>query len=97
MGGIKVTPEMLHTLAGQCTTKAGEIEGSCNALKSQVSAVVGSDWSSSAAEQYQMLQNEWDKSQKQMHEALQGISRLLNNAGNAYSESENAIKSSFQM
>ncbi|PZS04502.1 MAG: hypothetical protein DLM59_01870 [Pseudonocardiales bacterium] len=96
-GGIKVTPEQLQALSAQCHQKAGDLQGTSEALRSQVQGVVGSDWSSTASAQFEQLHQKWQTSQKDMHEALTGIGRLLSNAGNAYSDSEGQISNMFKV
>jgi WXG100 family type VII secretion target len=94
-GGIKVTPEMLHELGGQCHAKAGELQGASDTLRGQVASVVGSTWSSSASAQFDELHQKWQRGQHDMHEALLGIGTLLHRAGTAYSDSEHQIRGFF--
>ncbi len=94
-GGIKVTPEQLHQLSGNVQRGAGEIDGSLQSLSGQIGPLVGGDWAGTASQQFNALWDRWQKAAKELNTALDGISKLLGNAGTAYAEAEHAIAGSF--
>lgn len=93
-GIIKVTPEQLHGVAGQLSSGAQNIESINTQLRGQV-APLGSDWAGVAQARFQQLWEEWQRSSRNLHEALTGISQLMNNAGTGYADNEAAIAQSF--
>lgn len=93
-GYIKVTPEQLHSIAGQLSSGAQNIESINTQLRGQV-APLGSDWAGVAQARFQQLWEEWQRSSRNLHEALTGISQLMNSAGTHYADNEAAIASSF--
>ena len=95
-GGIKVTPEQLHTLSGNVQRGSGEIDGTLSSLTGQIAPLVGGDWAGAASTQFGALWEKWQRSAKDLNSALQGISQLLGQAGTAYAEAERSIASSFR-
>ena len=95
MSGIRVTPEQLQTLSGRVRTGAGSIDGELASLGSSL-APLGSDWAGQAQAQFQALWADWQRNAKGLNDALLGISTLLQHAGYAYQDAENAVASSFR-
>ena len=94
MSRITVTSEELHTLSSQVAAGSNQIQNQLGQLQGQVSAVVGGDWAGQASGQFQVLYDEWNRSAAGLKDALDGISRLLNNAGTQYQSTEDAIRAS---
>ncbi len=94
MPAIVVTPQMLMDTSRTVSGKAGEIDGSLANLASHVQSLTA-DWQGQAQGQFTGLYNQWQASARQLHEALLGISRLLNAAGVAYDDSESQISRMF--
>ncbi len=94
MSGIKVTPEQLRSVSSQLSAGASNIEGQLGQLTSAVSPL-GSDWAGPAQARFQELWAQWQRSAKSLNEALLGISRLTNQASQAYQSTEDAIARSF--
>jgi WXG100 family type VII secretion target len=94
-GGIRVTPEQLQGLAGQVARGSGEIEQQLGGL-TQALAPLGSDWAGQAQQQFQQLWTEWHTAATRLRGALDGISRLLGQAGQAYATAEQEIAATFR-
>lgn len=94
MAGIRVTPEQLQGMSGRVSSGASSIEGELSTLAGAL-APLGSDWGGLANQRFEQLWAEWQRSARGLHEALTGISLLLNQAGAHYAEAEHAIASSF--
>jgi WXG100 family type VII secretion target len=95
MTGIRVTPDQLQTLAGRVRTGAGTIDGELHSLAGSL-APLGGDWAGQAQAQFQALWADWQRNAKGLNEALQGIATLLQGAGAAYQQAEDAVASSFR-
>lgn len=94
--GIKVTPEQLQGLSAQVSRGSGEIDQQLRGLGGVVSPLVGGDWAGQAQAQFQGLWQEWQTAAQQLRQALDGISQLMNNAGQAYALAEQSIASTFR-
>jgi WXG100 family type VII secretion target len=96
MSLIKVTAEDLHSLSSQVSTGSTQIQDQLSRMQNEVLNVVGGDWQGAASGQFNGLWDEWQRSAAGLKDALDGISRLLNNAGTQYQTTEDAIRSSMQ-
>jgi WXG100 family type VII secretion target len=96
MRGIKVTPEQLQTLAGQVARGSSEIEGQLRSLSNVVAPVVGADWAGQAQQRFSALWDEWQRSGQGLQHALDGISQLMQQAGQSYAQAEQQIAASFR-
>ncbi len=94
MSLIKVTAEDLHTLSGQVSGSATNINNELSTLSTQVTSVVGNDWMGAASGQFNELYTQWQTSANGLQKALEGISRLLASAGTQYQNTEDAVRSS---
>jgi|SRR6266496_668841 len=92
---LAVTPQTLHSTASTVNARAGDIKGLKDGLNKQLSSLVGSDWIGHASGQFDALWQKYNKGADDMIEALQGIGTLLNNAGTAYADAEQAIAKTF--
>ncbi len=93
-GLIRVTPEQLAAVAGQLQGGAGSIESTLAQLAGNV-APLGSDWAGVAQGRFMQLWEQWQTSQRQLHQALTEMSALMNRAGGAYEQNEQAVAASF--
>jgi WXG100 family type VII secretion target len=93
-GLIKVTPEQLGAVAGQLQGGAGSIESTLSQLAGNV-APLGSDWAGVAQGRFMQLWEQWQTSQRQLHQALTEMSVLMNRAGGAYESNEQSVAASF--
>jgi len=94
VAGIKVTPEQLQQVSTQLRSGASSIESTNSQLASNV-APLGSDWAGVAQARFQELWMQWQRSSRELNEALNGISQLTAQASANYSDTESAIASSF--
>ncbi len=94
MAHILVTPEQLHSVAGQLNAGASNIESTLSQLASQV-APLQSEWQGVAQARFQELWAEWQRSSHGIQHALHGISQLTQQAAANYGDTEQAIASSF--
>jgi WXG100 family type VII secretion target len=94
MAGIRVTPEQLASMSGRVSSGAAHIEGELSGLAGSL-APLGGDWAGVAQQRFEVLWAEWQRSARGLHDALTGISMLLNQAGTHYAEAEQAIAGSF--
>ena len=92
--GIKVTPEQLQQVSGQLQAGAGNVDGILAQLTSAV-APLGSDWAGVAQARFQELWAQWQRAARELNQSLTGISRLMSQASVNYSQTEQAIASSF--
>jgi WXG100 family type VII secretion target len=95
MSLIRVTSEDLHSLSSNVQTGSNSIQDQLSRMQGEVLGVVGGDWQGAASGQFHSLWEEWQRSAAGPKDALDGISRLLNNAGSQYQATEDAIRSSF--
>lgn len=96
MIGFKVSPQQLSALGGNCSRTAADVRGQHTALKSQLTPIFGADWSGSAASQFAELYAQFDSNAQGMTAALEGIGRLLGQAGQSYASVEQQITASFR-
>jgi WXG100 family type VII secretion target len=96
MTGLKVSPEQLTNLGGTCNRTATDVRGQHAGLKSQLMPLFGADWSGAAASQFAALYDQFNKNAEGMSAALDGIGRLLGQAGQSYASVEQQITASFR-
>jgi WXG100 family type VII secretion target len=96
MTGIKVTPVELTALSGNVAQGSAQIEGVLTGLARQLAPLAGGTWAGQASVQFTQLWEQWHLGAAQLNESLQGISRLLTQAGDAYASAETQIASSFR-
>ena len=94
MSLIKVTSEELEHLSTNVTTGSHNIHDQLQRLQSEILGVVGGDWEGVASNRFQALWDEWHRSAAGLKDALDGIARLLAQAGNHYHETEMTIRNS---
>jgi WXG100 family type VII secretion target len=96
MSGFRVTPQQLTSLGSTCNRTAADVRGQHTVLKGQLGPLFGTDWSGSAAAQFTELYEQFNANALGMTEALDGIGRLLAQAGQSYASVEQQIASSFR-
>lgn len=94
MTAFRVTPTELMELSQQVHGTSGQIEAELSGLRSRVLPISGT-WSGQAQDRFQVLYDEWNRSAQGLQEALNGISALLGQAGQAYDDAEQRIAGSF--
>lgn len=95
--GLRVSPQQLSALGGSCARTAIDVRGRHQALRGQLSPLFGVDWSGAAAAQFAALYEQFNKSSEGLSEALDGIGRLLTQAGSSYDQVEQQIAASFRV
>lgn len=95
-GNIKVTPEQLEGLSAHVVRSAGQIDQQLSALTHTLTPL-GSEWAGQAQQQFQHLWAEWHTSAVRLREALDGIGRLMSQAGRAYASAEQEIAATFRV
>jgi WXG100 family type VII secretion target len=96
MGALRVTPDQLQTMSGGVARSSGEIRGMQQTLRSQLSPLVGPDWTGAAAAQFGSLYDQFDQHARGLSDALDGIGQLLGKAGSSYADVEQQIAASFR-
>jgi WXG100 family type VII secretion target len=94
MGTIKVTAEELEQLSTRLGAGASSIQEQLDSLRNSVAPLVGGDWAGTASDRFNALWTEWQSGARQIHEALTGLSSLLQGAGQAYAQTEAQIAKS---
>jgi len=94
--GLRVSPQQLTALGGSCNRTATDVRGQHATLKSQLTPLFGADWSGTAAAQFAMLFEQFTKNAEGLSSALDGIGRLLAQAGSSYAAVEQQITASFR-
>lgn len=96
MAGFKVTPDQLNTMGTSCGRTAADVRGQHASLRGQLAPLFGNDWSGAAAAQFAELYDRFDTNARGLSEALDGIGRLLGQAGQSYASVEQQITASFR-
>ena len=94
MSFLKVTAEELNSVSGQLQTSAAAINDENTRAMTNVNNLVGAGWEGAASSQFSALFQEWKTGADQVQQALHGISQLLSNAGTAYAQTEDQVRSS---
>jgi len=93
MSAIKVTSEQLKSTSSSLNSGSDEIDQITSSLQSQVGALVDADWNGAASDAFRDLWQKWHTGAGQVREALQGISQMLGQAGQAYQDTEDQLSS----
>jgi WXG100 family type VII secretion target len=93
---IKVTPAELTALSGGVAQGSAQIDSVLTGLARQLTPLAGGTWAGQASTQFTQLWEQWHVGAAQLNESLQGISRLLAQASDAYATAETQIASSFR-
>lgn len=96
MSALKVTPQQLADLGGSCNRTATDVRGQHSSLRTQLTPLFGAEWSGAAAAQFTGLYEQFNKNAEGLAAALDGIGRLLGQAGASYAAVEEQITASFR-
>jgi|SRR5438067_1717654 WXG100 family type VII secretion target len=91
MGAIKVTSEQLHSVSSQLNSGSEEVSQRLEHMRSQVQQLVDADWTGAASNSFNDLYTEWNNGARQVKEALDGISRMLEQTARTYQETEDQL------
>lgn len=83
-------------MSGTVTRTSSDVRGAHRSLRAQLTPLFGSDWSGAASAQFTTLYEDFDKHAQGLAQALDGIGRLLSQAGTAYADVEQQIAASFR-
>jgi WXG100 family type VII secretion target len=95
-GSFRVTPEQLQATSGQLVQGSGEIDRISDALRAAVAPLRGEDWTGEANARFEALWDQWATSARMLHEALDGVARLMQGAASNYSETEAGVQGIFR-
>lgn len=94
--GLRVTPQQLTALGSSCARTSNEVHAQHRSLRGQLSPLFGADWSGAAASQFAALYEQFNRNAEGLAAALDGIGRLLGQAGESYATVEQQIAASFR-
>ena len=96
MSSLRVTPDQLSAMSSAVARTSAAVRTDHANLRAGLSPLFGGEWSGAAATQFAALYEDFDRHARGMSDALDGIGRLLANAGLRYAEVEHAIAASFR-
>ena len=94
MGGFRVTPEQLTGLSTRVLGGSQNISGELASLRGALAPLDG-EWQGQARDRFRELYEQWDTGATELQQALDGIARLLAQAGQSYAEAERSVATSF--
>ncbi|HLH60119.1 MAG TPA: WXG100 family type VII secretion target [Ktedonobacteraceae bacterium] len=94
-GRIMVTPEELQQASSQFNAKAAELEQMLQSVQSQIESL-RSTWQGQAAANFDALMAQWTQDVQGINQVLSQVSQHLNQASQAYSETDTSIARGFQ-
>lgn len=89
-----VTPGQLQAIASRLSSEADGLKERDAALRALV-APLRSEWSGQAAASFEGLWDQWARSTDLMHDALEGISRLMDSTGVNYADTDAGVAAGF--
>ncbi len=87
-GGVSVTYADLMTLAGQLNNLLGMIQQQVTQMQGAVKNVAGVSWTGQTATQYNLLQDNWNKSLNQLIQSGSQLANFLTKAAPAYQDTD---------
>ena len=93
MGRLAVTSDELKSKGGMLNQGSIQVQSELDNMRKQLEPLHAS-WEGAASGGFQQMWNEWETAAKNLKMALDGISRLLTQAGTTYQDAEDAIKRS---
>lgn len=88
MADLGVTPAELESVSAELHTLAEGMRSGLNSLDGQVTDMLGSGWSGSAASAYHGVWTEWHEGASQVVQGLTTMSSLLTEAASRYSSTD---------
>ena len=96
MSALKVTSEELLATSHSLTNGAQHVASELATLRSKVESLIGAEWSGSAAQSFHELWQKWHTGAAQVHDALDGVAKMLAAAGRAYQDTEDHLAASLR-
>jgi early secretory antigenic target protein ESAT-6 len=93
MSTLKVTSSQLITLSQSLDRGSASVSEQLDGMRRAIEPLA-SDWEGAASGSFQKLWDEWQNGARQVREALDGISKQLKSAGEAYARTEDDVKRS---
>lgn len=93
MSSFTVNTERIAGSASDISQISEEVESSVSAMMSRLTQLQ-SEWTGAASGSFQELVTDWRATQRTVKESLDDISRVLREAGETYSTTEDGVKSS---
>ncbi len=94
MSQYRVSPEEIRTVASQVASGGSEIEAQRTALLGQIQGL-GDTWQGTAATALQGLYEKWDSDVRALMTTLSEIGQAMNQAANAYEQTETGVTTTF--
>ena len=94
-GTVLVTFAALANAAQSIQQTYGNLNQKLDDLHNQLAPIV-SDWTGQAAENYQVQQQKWNQAQTDMNNVLQAISKAVEAAHDAYTQTESSNAGAWQ-
>ena len=94
MGVVHVSPEEMEAVSAKLTAGSGEIQSKLLALSNEVKGMEGV-FQGQAADSFQQLYENWNRSGIDLNEALAAISVMLSRAAEIYRDTDQQIASQF--
>ena len=96
MSAIKVTSEELLATSHSLTNGAQHVADELATLRGKVEALIGAQWSGAASQSFHELWQKWHTGAAQVHDALDGIAKMLAGAGRVYQDTEDHLAASLR-
>lgn len=93
MSSFTVNTERIAGSASDISQISEEVESSVAAMMTRLTQLQ-SDWTGAASGSFQELVSDWRATQRTVKESLDDISRVLAEAGQTYSTTEDGVKAS---
>ena len=91
MSQIKVTSEELISTSHSLANGASHVADELSTLRSKVESLIGAQWNGAASQSFHELWQKWHQGAAQVHDALDGISKMLAGAGRVYQDTEDQL------
>ena len=89
-----VTPGQLQAIAARLAAEADGLKERDATLRTLV-APLRTEWQGAASASFESLWDQWARSTDLMHDALDGIGRLLSSTGTSYAETDDGVRAGF--
>ena len=91
MSQIKVSSEELVATSHALSCGASHVAEELASLRAKVESLIGAEWNGAASQSFHELWQKWHHGAGQVHDALDGISKMLGSAGRVYQDTEDQL------